>query len=78
MDYYNGHMMNGYNSGWGIIMIFFWLIILLIVFYIVLRLVKNHESISNTKTDPIDIAKERFAKGEITKEQFAEIKKELK
>lgn len=27
--------------------------------------------------DPIDIAKERYAKGEITKEELADIKKEL-
>jgi uncharacterized membrane protein len=28
--------------------------------------------------DPLDYAKERYAKGEITKEELADIKKELK
>jgi uncharacterized membrane protein len=30
------------------------------------------------KADPLDIARERYARGEITKDQLAEIKKELK
>lgn len=31
-----------------------------------------------TPSDPVDIAKQRYAKGEITKEQLDEIRKELK
>jgi len=80
MDYYNGNgpMMNGNDWGWGIFMMLFWLIVFVVIVYIVMRLIKNHGTNSNTKTDPLDIAKERYAKGEITKEQFSEIKKELK
>lgn len=38
---------------------------------------KTTASQENPSQIPINIAKERYAKGEITKEQFAEIKKDL-
>jgi putative membrane protein len=78
MDYYNGPMMNRNDWGWGIFMMLFWLIVLVVIAYVVMRLIKNHESTTNTKIDPIDIAKERYAKGEISKEQYDELKKELR
>ncbi len=79
MDYYNGNgpMMNGNDWGWGIFMMLFWLILLVVIVYVVMRLLKSHESNSNTKIEPTDIAKERYAKGEITREQFELMKKDL-
>ena len=70
-------MLNGNDWAWGIFMMLFWLIVLVVVIYVVIRLIKNHENTTNTRIDPLDIAKERYAKGDITKEQFTEIKKEL-
>ena len=78
MDYYNSPMMSGNDAGWGVFMMFFWLIVLVVIVYIVMRLIKNHETTTNTKIDPIDIAKERYAKGEIKKEEFEQLKKDLK
>ena len=42
-------------------------------------MVKHGSSTSNTsqKTDPLEIARERYARGEISKEEFEEIKKNL-
>ena len=62
-----------WGMGWGM-----WIIPLLIILTIYF-LVKN---ISQTKSSqgsesPMDILKKRYAKGEITKEQFEEMKKNI-
>ena len=62
-----------WGMGWGM-----WFIPLLIILTIYF-LVKN---ISQTKSSqgsesPMDILKKRYAKGEITKEQFEEMKKNI-
>ncbi|MBU3015626.1 SHOCT domain-containing protein [Poseidonibacter lekithochrous] len=50
-------------------MFIFWFILI----YLIFSLFNNKEE----KSSAIDILKERFAKGEITKAQFDEIKKSL-
>jgi putative membrane protein len=68
----SGLLLNGWSAFWsillfGILSLFaIWLIIQLIKFLI----------IKNTKTS-LDIAKERYAKGEITKDELEEIKRNL-
>ena len=76
--YHYGPMMNGNDWGWGIFMMFFWLVFLVVVAVVVVRLLRSHEASHSHKTSPLDIAKERYAKGEITKEQFEQLKKDLK
>ncbi len=62
-------------GGWMIIL---WVVIGLIVWGVV-ALAKRGTSTSDTtqKRDPLDIAKERYAKGETSKEELKEIKKNL-
>lgn len=79
MDYYYGpNMMNGNNWGLGVFMMLFWLIVLAIIAYVVIRLLKNHETANNSKLDPLEMAKERYARGEIKKDEFEQLKNDLK
>lgn len=77
MDYY-GPMMDNGNWGWGLFMMLFWLLVLALIAYFGVRLLRNHEQHNTPQSrDPLDIAKERYAKGEIDKEQFEQLKKDL-
>ncbi len=78
--YEYGPMMDGNNWGWGVFTMVFWLIVLVIGTAVAVRLLRdhNHPQSDSQKVSPIDIVRERYAKGEITKEQFEELKKELK
>ncbi len=75
--------MNGYDWGWGIFTGVLWLIFLVFIAYAFIRWIRHFEGNGNNNNqinaaDPINIIKERYAKGEITKEQFDQLKKDLK
>ena len=63
-------------GGW---MVIIWVVIIALIVWGVIVLVRRGTSVSDTpqKRDPLDIARERYARGEITKEEFEEIKKDL-
>ena len=60
-------------------MMIFWVVIIALIVWGIIALVKRGNSTSDTpqKRDPLDIAKERYAKGEISKEELEQIKKDL-
>ena len=64
----------GYGGGW--MWIIFVIIIALLVYFLVQASKKESEQIS-TET-PLDILKKRYAKGEITKEEFEQMKEDIK
>jgi putative membrane protein len=78
----NGPMMDGYDRQDSWIHALFGLLVLLVIagvaIYLIRTISETHRSASKEVRDPLDIAKERFAKGEISKEELADIKKELK
>ncbi len=57
----------------------FWIIILVLVIWLIVNS-KNRQmpdTNQNTTETPLEILKKRYAKGDITKEQFEQIKKDL-
>jgi putative membrane protein len=69
------------NYGWGmgfgwIFMALFWALIVLVIAYIV-RSFSRGSGQSRTKGTPLDILKKRYAKGDITKEEFDRMKDDL-
>ena len=75
-------MMNeyGYWGSWlghglfgGALMILFWAAVI----YFMIWLVRSNTTINNSGKKPIDYLKERYAKGEITKEQFESMQKDI-
>ena len=77
-QYYSHPMMDNQDWGWGWFMMFFWVILIIGAIIIVVQLLKSHGSDSTKQLSPLDIAKKRYAKGEIKKDEFEQIKKDLK
>ena len=74
-------MWYGDTFGWGmgLMMLFMMLIwggiVALVVWFIVRA--TRHESSAGERHTPLEIARERYARGEITKEEFDRIRKDL-
>lgn len=77
MDY-RYQMMNGNDWGWGFMMMLFWFVFIGVIVVVVVNLLKSHDTNTSANLSPLDITKERYAKGDITKEQFEQLKKDLK
>ena len=73
--YGGGHMMDFGFGG-----IFMWLIFLALAGFIVYSVMQSRrsgESGGQPKETPLDILKKRYAKGDITKEEFESLKKDI-
>ncbi|MEK6983846.1 MAG: SHOCT domain-containing protein [Nanoarchaeota archaeon] len=69
-----GYGMMGFGTGFGFLfMLLFWGFII----WIVVTLIKASQSSKNDSSDSLTILKKRYAKGEMTKKQFEEMKKEI-
>ena len=71
----------GEGMGWwaliGIVWMFiFWGGIIALVVWVVLKLTRRSAG-NGPRRDPLDIAKERYAKGEISREEFEYFKSDL-
>jgi putative membrane protein len=64
----------GFGSGWFFMIIFWVVVVLCLVFFI--RMIAGSGKREEKET-AMDILKKRYAKGEITKEEFDRIKEDL-
>lgn len=79
-------MWNGFGPGgcgWGgglamFLMMVCWIAMIGLIIFAALKMVRHgHGCCSPETSDALDIAKERYAKGEITEKEFDQIKKTL-
>ncbi len=74
---YPGNNWMGYGVSW-VFQVAFWLIIIWVIYALVKRSRHSDESDSGSgRSSALDILKQRYAKGEITKKEFEEIKKDI-
>ncbi len=73
-DYYYDNLSPFHFFFGPIYMIVFWVLIIWGIFALIKHLSGHHR---NGHSCPLGILKERYAKGEITKEQFESMKKDL-
>ena len=69
------------DFGWmffgGFWMIVFWGAIIALIVWVIIKLSRRDDTTSSSKVSALDTAKERYAKGEITKAEFDQIKKDI-
>lgn len=70
-----GHMMD-YGYG-GLLMGIIFLIVIGVAVYLIVQATKSKGLESPFRETPMEILKKRYAKGEITKEEFEKMKKDL-
>ena len=71
----------GYGMGWGfgILMFLFWVLIIGLIIWVVVSLTRRNNGMSHAthSNSALEILKERYARGEINREEFEEKKKAL-
>lgn len=77
MDGYMGHY--GYDMGYGGMFfgLLFWVLIIALAYLLIKWLVDQNKTHREEQMSALEIAKIRYAKGEINEEEFEEIKKRI-
>ncbi len=69
------HWMNGFWGG-GFMMIFWWGLLILGIIALV-KWIAGQNTSNKNEDSPLEILKRRYARGEINKEEFESLKKDL-
>lgn len=76
-QYYTRPMMDANDGGWGVGMMFFSLVLVGLLVAGAIYFAKKHGNQTVQDVTPLDIAKARYARGDITKAEFDQLKKDL-
>ena len=60
-----------------IFVVLIWILLIMLAYLLIKYLINRNKAHGVEGNSALDIAKERYAKGEITKEEFEEIKKNI-
>lgn len=74
---YHGHMTPWGPMHYGLGGIVLWLVVAAIVIVIIVAIVGGSKTSTEGRETPLDILKKRYAKGEISKQDFDKIKKDI-
>ncbi|MBF8266945.1 MAG: hypothetical protein HW388_453 [Dehalococcoidia bacterium] len=75
-------MHDGYGMGWGwgvfgvVWMVLFWGSIIALVVWAISRMTRDSSGLPRSST-PLEIAKARYARGDITREEFERLRQDL-
>jgi len=73
-----GHMMDWGHMNYGSGGVFMWLILLILIGVVIYFVINRQKLIKREDEEtPLEILKKRYAKGEISKQEFEKMKKDL-
>ncbi|MEE8300787.1 MAG: SHOCT domain-containing protein [Desulfatiglandales bacterium] len=67
-------MMGGFGMGFGGIL---WIAIIALIVFLVWQYLKQDKNLGGSKNSPLEILKQRYARGEVDKEEYEEKKRDL-
>ncbi len=67
-------MMGGFGMGFGWIL---WIAIIALIVFLVWQNLRQDKTLGGSKNSPLEILKQRYAKGEVDKEEYEEKKRDL-
>lgn len=70
--FHDGFMGGGMWFGWV-----FWIVIIVLIVYLIVRFTNQQNTRSTSNKSALDILKKRYARGEITKEEFDKMKNDI-
>ncbi len=65
------------NPWWGIAMLIFWAVIIAGMILLIVWAMRQVGAGADASRSPLDILKERYARGDVTREQFEQMRRDL-